>query len=64
LIKNLQLIETNAHIVSLPLLQQTILEIVSVVLLKNTVAMPLKIWQQNWFQNFVDVPGCIQDFLE
>jgi hypothetical protein len=32
----------------------------SVVLLKNTVAMPLKVRQQNWLQKFVNVPGRIQ----
>jgi hypothetical protein len=36
----------------------------SVDLLKNTVAMPLKVWQQNWRQNFVDEPGRIQTSLK
>jgi hypothetical protein len=35
----------------------------SIVLLKKTVAMPLNVWQQNWLQNFVDVPGRIQTSL-
>jgi hypothetical protein len=36
----------------------------SVDLLKNTVAMPLMVWQQNWLQSFVDVPGRIQTSLK
>jgi hypothetical protein len=35
----------------------------SVVLVKNIVVMPLKVRQQNWLQNFVDVPGRIQTSL-